>query len=138
MFPVLPALQHRQDNLFLAGYSVSVPIELRRIAQLTSVEGCRTCCLCGGAVRIVGVGLLLLLCLLLFGLLLSLPCGFLGSGLLLCLLFRLLPSLFLGGFLLFLCFLSCFFLRFLLFFLRLSGRLFVGGLVVYSNHAVVR
>lgn len=56
MFPVLPALQHRQDNLFLAGYSVSVPIELRRIARLTSVEGCRTCCLCGGAVRIVGVG----------------------------------------------------------------------------------
>ena len=80
----------------------------------------------------------MLLCLLLLGLLLSLPCGFLGSGLLLCLLFRLLPSLFLGGFLLFLCFLSCFFLRFLLFFLRLSGRIFVGGLVVYSNHAVVR
>ena len=45
----------------------------------------------------------MLLCLLLLGLLLSLPCGFLGSGLLLCLLFRLLPSLFLGGFLLFLC-----------------------------------
>lgn len=63
----------------------------------------------------------MLLCLLLLGLLLSLPCGFLGSGLLLCLLFRLLPSLFLGGFLLFLCFLSCFFLRFLLFFLRLAG-----------------
>ena len=121
MFPVLPALQHRQDNLFLAGYSVSVPIELRRIARLTSVEGCRTCCLCGGAVRIVGVGLLLLLCLLLFGLLLSLTCGFLGGGLLLSFLLRLLLGLFLGGFLLFLGLLSCFFLRFLLFFLRLSG-----------------
>ena len=130
MFPVLPALQHRQDNLFLAGYSVSVPIELRRIARLTSVEGRRTCCLCGGAVRIVGVGLLLLLCLLLFGLLLSLTCGFLGGGLLLSFLLRLLLGLFLGGFLLFLGLLSCFFLRFLLFSLRLSGRLFVGGLVV--------
>ena len=138
MFPVLPALQHRQDNLFLAGYSVSVPIELRRIARLTSVEGCRTCCLCGGAVRIVGVGLLLLLCLLLFGLLLSLTCGFLGGGLLLSFLLRLLLGLFLGGFLLFLGLLSCFSHRVLLFSHRLSGRLLVGGLVVYSNHAVVR
>lgn len=134
MFPVLPVRQHRQDNLFLAGYSVSVPIELRRIARLISVDGCRTCCLCGGAVRIVGVDLLLLL----FGLLLSLTCGFLGGGLLLSFLLRLLLGLFLGGFLLFLGPPCGFLFRLLLLFLSFSGGLLVGGLVVYSNHAVVR